>query len=54
MAILANVKQVISDIVFPEIIKVGMYSSFLVKAEGRFDYWAKFLEELQNGEYLRP
>ena len=54
MAILANVKKVITDIVFPELIKNGEYSSFLENTTGRFDYWAQALKELKGGKQICP
>lgn len=54
MAILANIKKVITDIVFPELIKNGEYSSFREDTTGRFDYWAQALKELKGGKQICP
>lgn len=54
MAILANIKKVITDIVFPELIKNGEYSSFRENTTGRFDYWAQALKELKGGKQICP
>lgn len=54
MAILANIKKVITDIVFPELMKNGEYSSFLENTTGRFDYWAQALKELKGGKQICP
>ena len=54
MAILANVKKIITDVVFPELVKNGEYSSFLEHTTGRFDYLAQALKELKGGKTICP
>ena len=54
MAILANVKKIITDVVFPELVKNGEYSSFLEHSTGRFDYLAQALKELKGGKTICP
>lgn len=54
MAILANVKKVITDIVFPELVKNGEYALFREETTGQFDYWAQALKELKDGKAACP
>lgn len=54
MAILANCKKIVTDIVFPELVKNGEYSSFGEDTTGRFDYWAHALKELKGGKTTCP
>ena len=53
MEILENIKRFIEDVVFPELVKDGMYSSFSSVSEGRVDFSANALLELKNGERVR-
>ena len=54
MAIHANVKTIISNVVFPELVKKGDYASFSENETCRFDYVAHALKELKDGESISP
>jgi hypothetical protein len=54
MAIHENVKKIISNVVFPELVKNGEYASFSEDATGRFDYVAYALKELKEGKVISP
>lgn len=54
MAIHENVKKIISNVVFPELVKNGEYASFSEDATGRFDYVAYALKELKDGKVISP
>lgn len=54
MASLGAIKHFVEEVVFPELVKDGMYSSFASVTEGRFDFSAHALLALKNGEYVRP
>lgn len=53
MANFGIVKRFISERVFPEMIKEGMYSSFSVTANGKFDFSANAIKELKDGEIVQ-
>lgn len=53
MANFGIVKRFISERVFPEMVKEGMYSSFSVTANGKFDFSANAIKELKDGEIVQ-
>ena len=54
MANFKKVKQLITETVFPEMVKDGMYSEFAVMENGAFDFSAKALKEIKAGKIERP